>query len=587
MSQSLTESTELNWKGGSYKFADLTTSKQESSPQEIDEALATLQLSKEAWVRLPIKQRLELLDQGRQGMMEVADRWVYGTLQQKEASGDPLAEAEEWVSLAVVFRALQTIKQSLHEIRQQGQPRLPGPFSARANGQIVARVFPLRTADRLLFPRFTGEVWLEPGQSIAHMRHTQAAFYRGDPPPARIALVLGAGNASFLPVIDMLHKLFVEGQVVILKLNPVNAYIGPLIEEGFQALIARGFLRLLYGAGATGSLLCQHPAVDELHLTGSDKTYEAIVFGPGPEGEQRKVAGDPINTRRFTGELGNVSPVIIVPGPWSEKDLTRQATQLASWIVVNAGFACLAPRVMIQHASWPDRRRLLERIGSLLAKTETRMAYYPGAAQRHAMFLAAHPDARLFGDPSPNHLPWTLVAGVDPANKEDICFRSEAFCGLMGETALEAADVPDFINRAVQFANDTLWGTLCATLIVHPQSLKDARVAAALEGAVEDLRYGTVAINAFPFYSAYFMSAPWGGYPGHDIYDIQSGTGKTFNFLMLEEVQKSILRAPFRRIDPLVVTARSPHTFARKLALYEYDPAWQKLPGLMVSALRC
>ena len=36
---------------------------------------------------------------------------------------------------------------------------------------------------------------------------------------------------------------------------------------------------------------------------------------------------------------------------------------------------------------------------------------------------------------------------------------------------------------AVEFANRRLWGTLSATLIVHPQSLKDPQIAAAVDQA--------------------------------------------------------------------------------------------------------
>ena len=77
-----------------------------------------------------------------------------------------------------------------------------------------------------------------------------------------------------------------------------------------------------------------------------------------------------------------------------------------------------------------------------------RHAYYPGAADRHAAFVAAHPGARLLGGRGPEgSLPWTLLAGVDPASREDICFTTEAFCSLMAETALPAADPSSSLTR--------------------------------------------------------------------------------------------------------------------------------------------
>lgn len=36
---------------------------------------------------------------------------------------------------------------------------------------------------------------------------------------------------------------------------------------------------------------------------------------------------------------------------------------------------------------------------------------------------------------------------------------------------------------------------------------------------------------------------PWGAFPGHEIYDIQSGLGRNFNFAMLDKVEKVVVRA--------------------------------------------
>ena len=46
---------------------------------------------------------------------------------------------------------------------------------------------------------------------------------------------------------DVLYKLYAEGEVCILKMNPVNEYIGPIIEKAFKPLIDEGFLAIVYG----------------------------------------------------------------------------------------------------------------------------------------------------------------------------------------------------------------------------------------------------------------------------------------------------------------------------------------------------
>ena len=82
-----------------------------------------------------------------------------------------------------------------------------------------------------------------------------------------------------------------------LKFNPVNDfYTDPVFEEAFAPLIRDGFIRTVYGGADVGAYLCQHDGVDEIHVTGSDKTHDAIVYGVGDDGAARKAADDPANT---------------------------------------------------------------------------------------------------------------------------------------------------------------------------------------------------------------------------------------------------------------------------------------------------
>src|SRR5262249_38515180 len=159
-------------------------------------------------------------------------------------------------------------------------------------------------------------------------------------------------------------------------------YLGPLLEEAFRALGERGFFRVVYGGAEEGAYLCSHPGVDTVHITGSDRTYEAIVFGPGEEGSRRKQRDEPVLSQPISAELGNVSPVIVVPGPWEEADFTYQAENLVTMLANNAGFNCNATRVIVTHAGWRGRERLLAAMRELLAKLPPRQAYYPGAAAR-------------------------------------------------------------------------------------------------------------------------------------------------------------------------------------------------------------
>jgi len=580
--------------GGAFSTEELLASEdtQQSarvtSRVAIDEALAVLVAHKDVWVLTDVPERIKILEELTRGVLKVADRWISVSLEAKGLSASNiLGVAEEWAFLATILRNLRLLRESLRDIQKYGRPRISNQVVTNATGQVVAKVFPRNQIEKLMFSGATGEVWMEPGLTQEETSRTQALPYQDKNHRGKVVLVLGAGNASALPVVDFLHKLFIEDQVVILKPNPVNAYLGPLIEEGFRALIGRGYLRITYGGTETGSYLCSHPSVDELHITGTDKAYETIVFGRSIDDADRKSKIKPLITKRFTGELGNVSPVIIVPGPWREEDVRQQAEHLTTWLVANAGFGCLTPRVIIQQEGWAHREALIKAIEQFLKRIETRKAYYPGAKERHMLFIKEHPEARQFGNASRDRLPWTLITDVDPEKSDDICFRREAFCSLCAETAIKATGTVDYLKRAVEFANNKLWGTLNATLIVHPKSLIDPMVAAEVEHAIENLRYGTVLINLFAYYSYHFMVTPWGAFPGSDIWDIQSGIGKIANTLMFERPQKSVVRAPFRRpLDPFTVLSKRPDKFARKLAYFEASPSIWKLPGLFWAALR-
>jgi hypothetical protein len=151
-----------------------------------------------------------------------------------------------------------------------------------------------------------------------HIPTPQGRLYRelaaGRAGDGGVALVLGAGNQLPVVALDVLHKLVVDGEAVLCKLNPVNEYLGPFLgwvpgwagvcvcvgggggslqcewlqqlphrllepspggppnplllaapgrthRRAFQPLIDAGLLRLAYGGGDVGRYLCGHAAI--------------------------------------------------------------------------------------------------------------------------------------------------------------------------------------------------------------------------------------------------------------------------------------------------------------------------------------
>ena len=552
-----------------------------SSQAEIDQALSVLSAQKDTWAMLDIPKRLAILIQIKQDVHKVERHFVDSGIAAKGAAAGSPVEGDEWGNIAATYRMIRFLIRALQDIARFGKPRIPGKVTTRPNGQVVAQVMPNDWKEQILFPGYRAEVWMDPSVSLENGGIPQAAFYHDKDRKGQISAVLGAGNADVLIPGDCLYKLFVEGQVVALKMNPVNEYLGPIFEEAFAALIKPGYLQILYGSTQEGGYLCNHSAVDNVHMTGSDRTFDAIAFGPSAEGQHRKQDRQPIFTKPFTAELGNISPIIVVPGPWTDKDIQNWSVRFGSWLSTNNAHTCNTPRMLIQMKNWERREKLNQEIAAFLAGLKTRKAYYPGSFELHKQFLDAHPNAMQLNNPQEGHLPWTLIPDIDSSNEDDICFKREPFMSLCSETTLESNSVVEFIGKAVEFANEKMWGTLVATIAVHPDSMKDPQIAAAVDQAIADLRYGTIAINIWGGFAYYVATTPWGGYPDTDIYDVQSGIGFVNNPLMFDRPQKSVVYAPFSPQVENLVNNPNYHLNFAQVARYDFNPTFGNMLKLL------
>src|SRR4029077_18171810 len=98
--------------------------------------------------------------------------------------------------------------------------------------------------------------------------------------------------------------------------------------------------------------------------------------------DRRRAEGRPLLRKPITAELGNVSPVIVVPGPYSDRELAYQAEDIASALPYNASFDCNAAKVLITPTAGAPRDALLRGIEAAFARAPPRRASYPGARER-------------------------------------------------------------------------------------------------------------------------------------------------------------------------------------------------------------
>jgi len=445
-------------------------------------------------------------------------------------------------------------------------------------------VFPLTRLDSVVFRNVAATVHLD----SASQMEARAPFYSGDRHEGTVVLVLGGGNVNAIPPLDVMTKMFNEGKVCLLKMNPVNAYLGPFLETAFAEPIARGFLQVTYGAAEEGAYLARHPGVDEVHLTGSDRTHDALVWGdPGPERESRRSQNTPLLNKPITSELGNISPVIVVPGPYSPRQLAWQAESIAGGITNNASFNCNANKMLITSGSWAGRSTLMTAIESVLRDAPARYAYYPGAADRYRALTAGRVALDTFGDERDGTLPWAVIRDLDAADREERAFRIEPFCSVLSETPLQSDDPIEFLAEAVRFANDRLWGTLVATIVVHPAMLAAPGGRDALERAIIHLRYGTVGVNIWGAYG-FALGVPWGGHPSASLRNVQSGLGFVHNTSMMTGIEKTVIRHPLTGFPrPLFFPShRTAHIVGPRLTALEATGNWLRLPPVLSAAVR-
>ncbi|MFE1268737.1 aldehyde dehydrogenase family protein [Streptomyces sp. NPDC058758] len=558
----------------------------------LDRAVADLRAGRDGWAATPLAERIALLERMLPRITAGAAEMAAAGARAKGYGPDSPVAAEDWIGAP--WAMTQNVGALLHVLRRIAAGREPLPARAvrERDGRTVVDVFPATGWDRLLLNGFTAEVHTRPGTTPRRVRDRAAGPYRGRAPRPRVSLVLGAGNVAAITALDILHKLYAENQVVVAKMNPVNDYLRPHFADVFAEFVDRGWVRFVAGGAAEGAYLAAHDGIDTLHVTGSERTHDALVWGTDDRAEERRRDDTPLLDKEFTSELGGVSPCIVTPGPWTAADFRHQAEHIVTSKMNNSGHNCIASQVLVVPAEWDGTEKLLTEIRAVLRALPPRTDYYPGARDRLAAVRAAHPEAEVLGEDG------CRLLVPDVTDRDDPLLTDEVFGSALAVVRLPGADPGAFLKEAVAFANDVLPGTLGATLLVHPRTEKShPRQVAEAVGA---LRYGTLGVNCWSAIGFLLGYTPWGAHPGHTRRAIGSGIGFVHNAFMLEDVEKTVLRAPFAPAPrglftgspslsprpPFYVTHKTALATIRRVTAFTASPSLAKLPGIFASALR-
>ena len=165
---------------------------------DLDARVARLAGKKDRWAHTPVSERIELLDQIKHCLMEVAEDWAETAAEEKQIpKGSPLV-GEEWTSgpyaLMTACNALTVTLSKLH-----GKTFLDDlDVRTVRDGQIAIRVLPHTVWDHLLLSGIKADIWDERGRKRrksspacgADLRRASGVTHRVDKPRSRVQAIL-------------------------------------------------------------------------------------------------------------------------------------------------------------------------------------------------------------------------------------------------------------------------------------------------------------------------------------------------------------------------------------------------------------
>ncbi|MFT4156842.1 MAG: aldehyde dehydrogenase family protein [Microbacterium sp.] len=512
---------------------------------DLDEAIGELQTGTSIWSALTLSQRVTLLRAVRTSVAATSEDWAVTAASSKSLDARHPLRGEEWLSGPyTVLGALDAYIETLSRLAAGTNP-LDGIRIDRApGGRTRVHAFPLTGIDRFLLSGFTGEVWLTPGTTPLKARNAAGLAQLTPSESGGVGLVLGAGNITSIPVLDVLYELLAHNRTALLKVNPTQDALVPIYKRALAPLIEPGVLRIVRGGPAVGAYLTRHPGIAHVHITGSAATFDAIVWGSSADAAdaaarkaslRRRRENRPLLKKPITAELGGVSPIIVVPGNWTAADLAYQAEHIATMRLQNCGHNCIAGQVVILSDDWPQADQFRAELRRAYANAPERPIWYPGSPSRMDQATDAYPDALVLGD----RLLIEIGEGDDPKALQS----TEYFAPVLGVVSIPGSGQV-FLDAAVAYANDELQGTLGANVLIDPVTEKS--LGTGFERAISALHYGSIAINAWTAFGFITPSLTWGAFPGNSIADVGSGIGVVHNALLLDDVERSVIRGPFR-----------------------------------------
>jgi hypothetical protein len=525
------------------------TARRDEPGQSTSAVVVGLQQAARLLVRRSHAELASLLERCLQCLCEVAPELAHASALGKWGAASRPMLGEEWLSGPVpVARFLRLLIAQQHALVAGRMPQQSAvarpvltPIVPVLPGEQVCAALPVSSMyDRLLFRGYRAEVYGRVTKEWQPLR-------RGD-----VALVLGAGNVTATPLLDVLHQVFLEGRAVLLKVSPQHDALLSLFGRALDPLVASGLVALAAGDGDYGAWLARDPGIAAVHLTGSPTTWLALR-------RDAMLAG-----KHLTAETGCCSPVVVMPGRWRQAELLHVARQLAAFVACNGGQTCLAPRLLLTAQAWPQRAQFLQLLGTELASHAARVPFDAKAYQAFA---------RALGEPSKCAALQPQLRANLSAQRDAALFEAEHFAPVLLETSIAASSPVGFAERVAALVSGQVFGALSASVFACPQVLRKER--AAIQQLAAALPHGSVVLNGWAGLAFGLGSTPWGVADG---VEIAHGRGFVRGTIGMPAPRKVLIEAPFRPrpLPPWLPQHRRGLETARALtALYERPGLWR------------
>ena len=542
---------------------------------EIDRNINTLRVKSKEFSQIDNIKLASMFEETISHIKEVSHYWATVSSQNKGII-ETDAEGEEW--LGGPFASVFGLQYYIDFLKGNNKNLNKELYDSNLNSY---KVFPNNILEKIFFPFISAEVKFNKNLSFNEIEKYRGFSMRYSHDPS-VTLVLGAGNVSCIPLLDAIYHIVTKKSVVYIKLNPVNDYLLPVYEKIFSNFIALGYMVITKGTLKESQYMVEHKGIDHIHLTGSDITYENIVYGRKlNEDDKSKNNLQKRNKKSFSSELGNVTPIVIHPGKWTNSELKFQARKIVTAKLNNGGFNCISAQVVVLPDNWNKTEKLIKYVKQYMKNVDDRLSYYPNSLKVLNNLEKDKNYERLNEDSCATpHLSREIKA----YSKYE---TSEVWGTSIYFKKIEYTNENKYVDDAINYCNNTLWGNLGVTILFKKyKSKKNKRH---LEKYINEMKYGTVAINEWSALGFIIPTLPWGGYPGNKDNDIQSGQDFVHNSLFFESPLNGIVYSKFRMsniIDPLwFVTNRKGKKVFKNLTYFQIDKSLINFIKLAISAV--